>query len=36
MLMWILNMIFVLLLCWGGFAWCIWMTMKAEEHKKAR
>jgi hypothetical protein len=31
--MWKLNMAFVLLLCWGGFAWCIMKTMKAEESK---
>ena len=31
--MWKLNMAFVLILCWGGFAWCIMKTMKAEEAK---
>ncbi len=33
--MWKLNMAFVLILCWGGCAWCIRRTMKAEEAKKA-
>lgn len=32
--MWKVNMAFVLLLCWGGFAWCVMKTMKAEEAKK--
>ena len=32
--MWKLNMAFVLLVCWGGFAWCVLRTMKAEEKKK--
>lgn len=33
--MWKVNMAFVLLLCWGGFGWCVLQTMKAEEKKKA-
>ena len=32
--MWKLNMVFVLVLCWGGFGWCILKTMQAEESKK--
>jgi heme/copper-type cytochrome/quinol oxidase subunit 2 len=32
--MWKLTMVVILGLVFGGFIWCLWSAMKAEERKK--
>lgn len=31
---WILNMIIILAITFGGFAWCIWKTMQGQERRE--
>ncbi len=31
--MWVVEMIVIMAIVWGGFAWCISKTMKAESSK---
>jgi predicted negative regulator of RcsB-dependent stress response len=32
--MWKLNMVIILLIAFGGFGWCVWRTMQAQEAKQ--
>lgn len=30
---WVFNMIVIMGITFGGFAWCVWLTMKGQERR---